>query len=135
MRARRARGSPALDGHARPSLHMAKSFETSDRHAAFHLKPLRVPIRVEGVFEEAKNLVEDLPNWTLESSDEAQHVLRARRSGGLLSGASTITVRCEGPDGMPSTTVHVHSESQGGLLSRDKANVLEFMVPFHRRVC
>ena len=114
---------------------MSSSFETSDRHSSFHLKPLRVPIRVDGVYEEARNLVEDLPRWTLVKADDAAHTLVCTRAKGLLSGESTITITCDGPAELPSTTVNVRSESDGGLMSRDKANVLEFMVPFHRRVC
>jgi len=114
---------------------MGRSFESSEEHAQFHLKPLRVPSRADGVHEEARNMVEDLPNWSIVAADDARHVLTCRREGGLLSGAATVTITCAGPEGIPSTTVSVRSESTGGLFSRDRANVLEFMVPFHRRVC
>jgi hypothetical protein len=114
---------------------MGRSFETSDSHAQFHSKPLRVAIRVDGVYEEARNMVEDLPHWSIASADDERHVLTCRRDGGLVSGASTVTITCTGPDDLPSTTVNVRSESEGGLFSRDRANVLEFMIPFHRRVC
>jgi hypothetical protein len=114
---------------------MRRSFETSDLHAQFHAKPLRVAIRVDGVYEEARNMVEDLPHWSIVSADGARHVLTCRREGGLVSAASNVTITCSGPDDLPSTTVNVRSESDGGLFSRDRANVLEFMVPFHRRVC
>ena len=99
------------------------------------MKPLRVPIRVDGVYEEARNLVEDLPQWKLVTADDAAHVLVCKRAKRFLSGEATVTITCDGPADLPSTTVSVRSESNGGLLSRDKANVLEFMVPFHRRVC
>lgn len=114
---------------------MSGSFETNDAHTNFHLKPLRVAIRAEGVFEEAKNLVADLPNWSLVSADDARRVLTCTRKAGFLGAESTITITCDGPEGIPSTTVNVKSRTDGGLLSRDRANVLEFMVPFHRRVC
>jgi hypothetical protein len=114
---------------------MGRSFETSEAHASFHLKPLRVASRADGVHEEARNLVEDLPRWSIVSADDARHVLTCRREGGLLSADATVTITCDGPEGIPSTTVNVRSESAGGLVSRDRANVLEFMVPFHRRVC
>ena len=114
---------------------MGRSFETSDAHAQFHLKPLRVASRADGVHEEARNMVEDLPHWTIVSADDARRVLTCRREGGLFSAPSTVTITCAGPAELPSTTVHVRSESSGGLLARDRANVLEFLVPFHRRVC
>lgn len=114
---------------------MARSFETSAQHASFHLKPLSVPIRIESVFEEARNQVEDLAGWSIVKVDEASHTLVCERAGGLLSGPSTVTIVLSGPEGLPSTTVNVKSESSSGLLARDRANVLEFMTPFHRRVC
>ena len=114
---------------------MGGSFQTSDEHSHPNLKPLRVPSLQDGIYSEAKNLVEDLPKWKLEKADDAQRVLTCERSGGLLGGPSRITITVEGPAGMPSSIVNCRSESLGGLLSRDKANVLEFMVPFHRRVC
>ena len=114
---------------------MTASFETSDEHAQFHLKPLRVPMRADQVFDEAKDLVVDLSGWSIVRADAEQRVLVCRRSKSVLSSESTITITCQGPEGLPSTVVHVRSESSGGLLSRDRANVLAFMVPFHRRVC
>jgi hypothetical protein len=114
---------------------MGGSFETADAHAQFHLKPLRVAMRAEDVWSEARNMVEDLRGWSIVSADDERRVLTCARKGGLLSGAARITIACDGPAGIPSTTVHVRSESSGGLVSRDRANVLEFMVPFHRRVC
>lgn len=114
---------------------MARSFETDDSNPNQHLRPLRVATRGENVFDEAKNLVDDLPKWELVRVDAARKVLTCRRAGSLLSGAATVTIRVEGPEGIPSCTVHVRSESNGGLRSRDRANVAEFMKPFHRRVC
>jgi hypothetical protein len=48
-----------------------------------------------------------------------------------------VTITVEGPDGIPTSTVHVRSETRGGwpLLASDRRVVLEFMKPFHRRVC
>jgi hypothetical protein len=111
------------------------SFETSEAHAHFHLKPLRVAMRAEDVYSEARNMVEDLRGWSVVAADDARFVLTCARKGGLLAGEAQVTITCEGPAGIPSTTVHVRSATSGGLLSRDRANVLEFMVPFHRRVC
>lgn len=113
---------------------MPGSFRTDDAHGEDHA-PVRVAIRREYVFQEAKNLVDDLPAWTLVSADDAAMVLVCDRKGGLLSGTSRVTIRCEGPEDIPSCTVHVESESQGGLRSRDRANVAEFVRPFRRRVC
>ncbi len=114
---------------------MGGSFETQDAHAHFHLKPLRVPMRAEDVWSEARIMVEDLRGWSVVAADDERRVLTCARKGGLLSGESRITITCDGPAGMPSATVHVRSVTTGGLLSRDRANVLEFTVPFHRRVC
>ena len=114
---------------------MGGSFATSDQNAKPSLRPLRVASLKAGVYGEAKNMVTDLPGWELVSADDERLVLECRRKGGILGGAAKIEIRVEGPDGIPSATVHVRSESQGGLLSRDKQNVAEFLVPFHRRVC
>jgi hypothetical protein len=116
---------------------MGRSFSTSDAHGDFHLKPLRVASLKDGVWQEAKDLAEVLPNWTVLSCDDERMVLTCERRGGALAGRSLVTIAVEGPDGIPSTTVHVRSESEGGLpgFARDRAVVLEFMRPFHRRVC
>lgn len=114
---------------------MSGSFETHDAHARAELRPVRVPILIDGVFEEARDLAGALPGWTIASVDAERRVIVCRRKGGLLSGDSEITISCSAPEGIPSTTVHVRSTTTGGLLSRDRANVLEFTVPFHRRVC
>ena len=67
-------------------------------------------------------------------ADDERLVLHCERKGGLLGAASIITVQVEGPDGIPSATVQVRSESAGGVFARDKANVREFMEPFGRRL-
>lgn len=113
---------------------MPGSFETLDTHAHRLLKPLRVPVLLEGVFSEARDQASDLPGWTVVSVDEARHVITCRRKARLFSGESVITITCSAPEGVPATTVHVRSETAGGLLARDRANVIEFMTPFHRRV-
>jgi hypothetical protein len=112
-------------------------FATDDQHAHFHLKPLRVSILKQGVFEEARNLASELPGWSVLSADDATLVLRCERRVGSLSGTSHVTIAVEGPEGIPSSTVHVRSETRGGLpgFSSDRRVVLEFMKPFHRRVC
>jgi hypothetical protein len=111
------------------------SFETSDNHASLDLRPIRVPTRKEDIYGAAREMVEDLSGWeVIESNDEALK-LTCRRKGGLLGGTSTIEISVQGPDGIPSATVNVKSTTEGGLLSRDKANVNDFIKPFNRRVC
>ncbi len=114
---------------------MGGSFETNDGHGSIHLRPIRVPTRKEDIFREALEMVDALDAWELVSQDSETGTIVCRRPGGFLSGPSDITVVVDGPDGIPSSTVNVRSVSQGGLRSRDKANVLEFVKPFTRRVC
>ena len=111
------------------------SFETDDKHSNASLKPLRIPSRREGIYAQAKEMVTDLDGWTLLAANDDTLVLECERKGGLLGGTAKITIRVEGLEGIPSTTVYVKSETSGGLRSRDKGNVLEFMKTFHRRVC
>lgn len=114
---------------------MGGSFETSDQHGNVHLRPIRVPTRKEEIFRQALEMVEALEAWELVSEDADTGTIVCRRPGGLMAGRADITVRVEGPDGIPSSTVNVRSVTEGGLRSRDKANVLEFVKPFTRRVC
>jgi hypothetical protein len=111
------------------------SFRTSDEHSKPLHKPLRVARRREELFAEARDMVADLAAWKLVDSDESALVLRCERKSGFLSPAAHVTITVEGPDGIPSSTLNVESTTQGGLLSRDKANVAEFLEPFTRRVC
>ena len=113
---------------------MRAFFETSDSHAEAHLKPLRVAMRVDAVWEAAREQASDLPGWTVMSADEATRSIVCTRRKRFLSGESTITISCTGPADLPSTAVNVRSETNGGFTARDKANVLEFLVPFARRV-
>jgi hypothetical protein len=110
-------------------------FQTSDDHGRAELRPLRVAMRREELFAEARTMVEDLPRWTIERADEAALELVARRAAGFLGGESRVTIRVEGPEGIPSATLHVSSTTAGGLFSNDKNVVLEFLTPFTRRVC
>ena len=114
---------------------MGGSFKTDPGQSNERLRPLRLAMRREHLFEAAKELVEDLPSWALDGSDDEAMILSCTRAGGLLAGPSKIRIHIEGPEEIPNSTVHVSSETEGGLLKRDKAIVLEFMVPFHRRVC
>jgi hypothetical protein len=111
------------------------SFATSDEHEQSHLQPIRVPAQRGHVYHSAKEMIADLDGWSLSSEDEARGVLVCAKSNGFLGGTSTITITLEGPEGLPSTTVHVRSESRGGLFSKDKSNVAAFVRPFFRRVC
>ena len=110
------------------------SFEANDEHKSEELRPLRVAVRREDVYAEARSQVADLPGWSVLSADDAALVIRCERRGGLLGGAARVTITVEGPEGIPSATVHVRSESDGGLFSRDRATVLEFLRPFRRRI-
>jgi hypothetical protein len=114
---------------------MGGSFESDDRHADQSLRPIRVPARREDIYGEAKDMVADLAGWELVREDAAAGLLVCRRAGGFLRGEAVITIRVEGPEGIPSSTVLVRSETRGGLLPRDRRNVQEFSRPFHRRVC
>jgi hypothetical protein len=111
------------------------SFETKDSHSSADLRPVRVPTRKDEIYRQALEMVEALEAWQLVSQDEAAGTIVCRRPGGFLAGEATITVTVAGPEGIPSSTVSVRSESAGGLRSRDKANVAEFVKPFTRRVC
>ena len=111
------------------------SFATSDANKKRDHQPIRVPTQKGHVFRTAKEQIEDLSGWSLVSEDEAKGVLVVKKSNGLLGGTSTITISIEGPEGVPSTTVNVRSESAGALLSKDRANVADFVRPFFRRVC
>lgn len=114
---------------------MASAFQTEDRHAQQNLKPLRVAGTQASVFQEARNLASELPGWKVLDADESKRKLVCERSGGFLRGAARVTITVEGPEGIPSATVNVRSETSAGFLARDRANVLEFMRLFERRVC
>ncbi len=114
---------------------MAAVCETREDATDERLRPLKVPIRPDQVFESAREMVDDLDGWEVVASDAAARVLTCRKRGGFLAGTATITIRCEGPDGLPSTVVHVRSTTKGGVLARDRTLLLDFLTPFHRRVC
>ena len=109
-------------------------FQTHDGAARDELRPLRVALRREELFAEARTMVEDLADWRLVRADDAKLELHCERKGGLLSSTARVTIRVDGPEGLPSSTLTVSSESSGGLLARDKSVVLEFLTPFRRRV-
>lgn len=110
-------------------------FETNPSHDKPELRPLHVALRREGLYQAAREMVADLGQWSLLSADDAATTLHCQRKGGLLGGTTRVTLRVEGPEGLPSSTIHVRAEAQGGLLSNEKSVVVEFMKPFIRRVC
>ena len=77
----------------------------------------------------------DMEGWELVSANEEERILICTRKGGMLAGTATITITVEGLEEVPSTTVHAKSETKGGVMPRDKANVGEFMKIFNRRIC
>jgi len=109
-------------------------FETSDAHTNRWHQPVRVPRAKEGIFATARELIEDLEGWQLERVDEANLVLHATKANGLLGGTSRVTITVKGPQGIPSSETHVVSESSGGIVPKDRANVAQFCEKFWMRV-
>ena len=114
---------------------MGGFFETSDTHSSSDHKPIRVPVRRENIWAAAKEVAGDLEGWESVSADEDQRVLVCTKKGGMLGGVATITITVEGLEEVPSTTVHAKSETKGGVMARDKANVGEFIRILYRRIC
>ena len=85
-------------------------------------------------FSSAQEMVADLDGWSDVKVDAEALSLTCSRKGSLLFKGSEIRVWCEGPDGMPSSTTHCESKGLSGLLSRDKANVAEFVRKLYMRV-
>ena len=108
-------------------------FETSESHANRWHQPVRVPQGKGGVFGTAKEMVEDL-GWDVQSVDDDTCTITCKKKGGFLGGEATIVVRVDGPDDIPNSSTHCSSESTGGLLSKDKANVAEFIKKFYMRI-
>jgi len=114
---------------------MPPVFETREDAPDVRSRPLRVAMRPDQAFESVREMAADLKGWSVVASDESARVLVCRKPGGFLGGVATITIRCEGPADLPSATVHVRSVSEGAVIARDRAHVLEFLTPFMRRVC
>jgi hypothetical protein len=108
------------------------SFESRDEEPDERLRPMRVAVRREDVYAEAKDMVADL-GWKLVRADDAALELVCERAGGFLRAEARITVKVDGPEGIPSATVTVRSESASAF-ARDKENVRAFLEPFRRRV-
>ncbi|MBM3977660.1 MAG: DUF1499 domain-containing protein [Planctomycetes bacterium] len=110
------------------------TFETSDQHGDRAHRPLRVPTRKEHIYREALELIECLAGWKMLSQDKEKGLIQCEKAGGMLGGKAEIQVSVQGSDEHPTTEVNVRCTSTGGLFSRDKAIVTEFMTPFIRRV-
>ena len=110
------------------------AFETQDSHPKRWHQPVRVPQEKGGVFGAAKELVDDLQGWEVDAVDEESLTICITRKNRMLGGTSKIVVCVKGPDGIPNSETHCSSESSGGLLNRDKANVAEFIQKFWMRV-
>ncbi len=108
-------------------------FETNPAAGSKWHRPVAVPSSKEGVFGSVRELLDDLPDWKVESVDEEALVVNVTKANGFLGGTSKITVRVSGPDGIPSSETSVVSESDG-LLSRDKSNVTTFVRKLFMRV-
>jgi hypothetical protein len=109
-------------------------FETSLDHSSRWHQPVRVPVAKGDVYGAAKEMVEDLDGWVVQSTDDETLTIACVKKGGLLGGTANIVVRIEGPDGIPNSETHCSSESTSGLLSRDKGNVTEFVKKFWMRM-
>jgi len=111
------------------------AFETSEGHGGRWQQPVKVPTSKDNIFGAAREMCDDLDAWVVKDVNEETFSITCERKNGMLGGTSTIIVSVAGPDGIPSSTTSVRSESQGALLSRDKANVMEFVKKFTMRVC
>lgn len=109
------------------------SFRTTDDESDAVLRPMRVAVRREDVFAEAKDMVADLAAWKLVREDAERLELHCERAGGLLMSAAQVRIRVEGPDGIPSATLTLECDSSG-LFARAKQVAREFLEPFRRRV-
>ena len=109
-------------------------FQTDAGHPNRWHQPVRVPVGKADVFRAAREMVDDLVGWEVESVDEEALTIVCRKRGGLLGGTSRIVVRVDGPDGIPNSETHCSSESTGALLPRDRKNVAEFVRKFWMRV-
>ena len=110
------------------------SFETSETHPNPDHQPVRVPINKGDAYGAAREMCEDL-GWKIVGQDDEALTLTCDRSGGFLGGRAEVVVRIEGPEGIPSSSTHVRSTSRGGLLSKDKGIVAEFVRKFRMRTC
>lgn len=108
-------------------------FETSANESSKWLRPVAVPSGKGGVFGTVRELLDDLPDWNVDSVDEEGLRVHVTKKNGFLGGTSKIVITVSGPDGIPSSQTDVQSESDG-LLSRDKSNVSTFCRKLWMRV-
>lgn len=108
-------------------------FETSATAASKWHRPVAVPSGKEGVFGTVRELLDDMPGWTVDGVDESACTVRVSKPNGFLGGTSSIVITVSGPDGIPSSETNVVSESDG-LISRDKSNVATFCRKLWMRV-
>ena len=109
-------------------------FSTQDDHPGRWHQPVSVPVNKTDAFGAAIEMVEDLESWSKPEIDQDALSLTCTVAGGLFSKESTVRVWCEGPDGIPSSSTHCRSESNGGLLPRDKKIVAEFIRKLYMRI-
>ena len=67
------------------------------------------------IFGAAQEMCADLDGWKVVKVDEDALTITCEKANGLLGGTSTIEVKVDGPDGIPSSTTSVRSESKGGI--------------------
>ncbi len=108
------------------------SYASRDEDPDPRLRPMRVAVRREDVFSEAKDMAADL-GWSIVERDDAALRLVCERAGALLRAKARITIEVDGPEGIPTATVTVRSVSTGAF-ARDRENVRAFLEPFRRRV-
>lgn len=108
-------------------------FETSNQASSKWHRPVAVPSSKEGVFGTVRELLEDLPDWKVDSVDEAALTVHVTKPNGFLAGSSKIEIKVTGPEGIPSSETHISSESEA-LRSSDKANVALFCRKLWMRV-
>ena len=87
------------------------AFATSDSHKSRNHQPIRVPTQRGNIYRAAKEMVADLAARKLHSEDEQQRTLTCRNENGFLGAVTTNTITVEGPEGVPSTTVNVRSDT------------------------
>ncbi|MCA9001172.1 MAG: hypothetical protein KDB61_04560 [Planctomycetes bacterium] len=109
-------------------------FSTGDDHPGRWHQPVSVPVNKTDAFSAACEMVDDLEGWSDVVVDKDKLTLTCVCKGGLLSKDSNIRIWVEGPDGVPNSQTHCSSESSGGIFSKDKANVAEFVRKLYMRI-
>jgi len=110
------------------------SFSTGDDHPGRWHQPVSVPVNKTDAFHAACEMVDDLEGWSDVVIDKEALTLTCVCKGGLLSKDSNVRIWVEGPEGVPNSQTHCSSESSGGIFSKDKANVAEFVRKLYMRI-